>query len=122
MQLMFKSTDQFFSSHRMGVVKATAKKLTEIFGEPTDDARFDSDDEGEYGNWDGKVAFEWRGYVALADGSTVAVAIWDWKGSLVYCDEASVWCERRELVEPLIAFIEGNSNGIPMNEHTALIA
>lgn len=121
MKLMFKPTDDFFSSHKMGEVSATLARLTEVLGEPTEDNRFNDDSEGEFGPWDGKVAVEWHGFLALADGTTVAVAIWCWKGSLIYCDYASVWCERAELIAPLVAFIEGKSEGLPMNEHTALI-
>ena len=106
MQLVFESTDLFFSSHKMGEVKATEARITEVLGKPIEDNR-DDDYEGEYGPWDDKVAVEWRGHIKLADGSKVAVAIWDYKGTLVYCDYASVWCEREEIMEHLIAFIEG---------------
>jgi len=121
MHLMFKPTDNFFSSHKTGEVNATLDRLTEVLGEPTNDYRYDDDSEGEYGPWGGKVAVEWRGYLALADGTTVPVAIWDWKGSLMYCDYAGVWCERAELIQPIINSIEGKSEDMPMNNHTALI-
>ena len=95
----------FSPTHKMGdLEKVTVESLTDILGEPTMDERgagFDPE-------WD-KVAVEWRGAIELSDGSVMKIAVWDWKGGLVYFNEASIWVEREELLPHVTALLEGRT-------------
>lgn len=88
-------TDQDFNqSHRMGHVTVTLAKMVTKFGNATDE------------NIDGKVSHEWTGEYTAKDGSKHRASVWDWKGSLLWSNQASVWIENEDYLPEFKGFLQ----------------
>ncbi len=91
---MFKPDTIFNSSCKMGDAKISRDRALAKFPEPNEC------------DVDGKVEFSWSGTFTAADGTVMRASFWDWKGSLKWGDQVSIWVDKPEYLPEFKRFVE----------------
>ena len=92
--MTFKPDQTFNPSYKMSEAKITRQCALLKFHEPNDSSDAD------------KCEFSWSGSYTAKDGTLMRASLWDWKGSLRWGNQVSIWVDKPEYLHEFKQFVE----------------